>query len=210
MLMNRSCPKGCEARGLGRHGAWGRLTHATRTVPITRELWNDYRRLSEVLRDIDTPPRLEVHEDLGGVGGEFIGSQWLIRLDLQDVLSIARSIREQRWDESVAFTRRAVPQPWISRSDVVRATNRAVLLRMLAHELGHAAHFAGTPIPRDHDKEAGADFLAGAISAVTDLDVQFGALVFHHIGCTGPSCSHPSPRERACAYVTGFQQQLAA
>ena len=80
---------------------------------------------------------------------------------------------------------------------------RAVLKRVLGHELGHAylaGSYADTPYGRG---EAGADYIAGWLDAMAGRSIWLGRLVFASIGCLGQYCEHPHPSMRAAAYSAG-------
>lgn len=76
--------------------------------------------------------------------------------------------------------------------------------RILAHELGHAVIHAGFRAPY-RDEEASADYIAGMLDAYRQRNLRLGELLFWSIGCVGPECTHPPPRERLGAYRAGYE-----
>lgn len=215
--MSGSCPKGCRRRWFeaGREGLVLRhpLAPARRVSQKLRtpqHLAADYQQMLTVVTGLPRRPALEVHDTLGGVGGMFVPSQNVILLDWQELDAIAARLRIDHAEEVRRFTRPAWPWTWVSQTAIESHVFTAVMRRVLAHELGHALIVAGYPHPFGGDEEAGADFYAGRIAAILGYDERFGALVFHELGCTGASCTHPRPGVRARAFVIGYREQRAA
>lgn len=216
--MSEPCRKGCRDRAV-RVGLKGLMTGSlltglhqiTRKLSIPPEIARSYRDMTAAIGAFSEAPTLELHDTVHGVGGFFIPDQWAIIVGLEDQRVIARHLRTNHWSEAVRLTRLAMPgHVVVTEADVVRVTDRAAILRCVAHELGHAIRHVGFRDRFPADEEAGADYWAGRLSAVANLDGRFGEFFFHAIGCTGASCTHPAPMERARAFATGYREQRAA
>ena len=154
----------------------------------------------------DHPPGLEFYDDLGNVGGMFVGPDWVIMLGLGDMQRLTTKVLGQ-WSPQVTEIYRARSGAPSAHALYGFAVHSATL-RCLAHELGHALICGGSPNPFAPDGEAGADYYAGKFDAEMGRSPELGALFFLSIGCTGHSCDHPSPSIRATAHRAGFDAQL--
>src|SRR5581483_7374345 len=72
--------------------------------------------------------------------------------------------------------------------------------RILRHEFSHALRLRTGLQTHYQNEEDAADFLAGRLDALTDIDVTLGRLVFFEIGCVGETCTHATPSCRAAIY----------
>lgn len=153
-------------------------------------------------------PTLLVLRSARGRGGLFIPG--LIAVGLADTAEITSRIWSVAPRQVARFIREAaaeqgtyVPRPRPTDLHV------AVIGRILAHEVGHAALDEGQLRPAFQNLEAAADYVAGQADAARGRNSDLGTLIFSAIGCTTARCSHPGPAGRAHAYSAGYEYELA-
>jgi hypothetical protein len=214
MLLN--CAKGRHRRftkfpnsiafhGVSSHGL-AEQRSATR-VPTPPGTADEYAAMIQRTPLRDHPPGLEFYDDLGDVGGMFVGPDWAIMLGLGDMQRLTCKVLGQ-WSPQVAAIYRARNGAPPTAHALYAYAVHSATLRCLAHELGHALICAGSVNPFAPDGEAGADYYAGRFDAEMGRSPELGALFFLSIGCTGHACNHPSPSIRATAHRAGFDAQL--
>jgi hypothetical protein len=198
-------PDGIAFHEVSAHGI-AEQRSATR-VPAPPGMADEYATMIQRTPLRDHPPGLEFYDDLGDVGGMFVGPDWVIMLGLGDLQRLTCKVLGQ-WSPQVSTIYRARNGAPPSTQALYAYATHSATLRCLAHELGHALIVAGAPNPFAPDAEAGADFYAGRFDAEMGRSPELGALFFLSIGCTGHACDHPSPSIRATAHRAGFDAQL--
>lgn len=208
-----SCVKGC-VHSVVRDGA-GRLGfragadgHFARLLDAPKEWRQAYADMVARL-SLPSAPTLEFFDTLHGVGGMFIPGDWAIAIGIADAKAITELLFTQHAAELVAYAKSLGAQRQVTVAHPYNVILGGVVGRIMAHELGHAVLFCGGVNP-EGDEEAGADYYAARIDAARGKDEGLGVAIFHSIGCTGSSCTHPSPEVRAGAYVHGYRDQRAA
>ncbi len=205
--------KECASRG----GVWwisgGRLIlvdarRRARWLPIIafpheEVLRKAFGEMIGVAGNLGCRPRLVFVESLAGSGG--IYADGLIAVGLQD----ARQILEQVWAGNPATLigriRAVTGDAAMSIRQAANFLFVAVVARIIAHELGHAMRAQlGVRTPFS-DEEAAADFIAGVLDGARGRDREIGRRIFRAIGCEALTCTHPTPYERAWAYVAGHE-----
>jgi hypothetical protein len=219
--MRLQCPKGCERIVARLHDGSARFygvrapgfieakdSHRVRPPTGIAEEYTAMVALTSLARQ---PPVLEFYDDLHDVGGIFTGTDWAILVGVGDMQRIASRVLAHgyRHAERAYMTRyRGILRP--GQQAVFNFVVQAATARCMAHELGHAIIRTGAANPFTPDDEAGADYYAGRLDAARGRDRALGEMFFWSIGCTGPSCNHPSPDMRAAAYRAGYDAQRAA
>jgi len=157
-----------------------------------------------------SPPTLEFYDDLHGVGGLFLADQWVIAIGVRDMEEIADHVFATRWAEVVQIVAQLAREQGMVVRDVRQVMIGMGMERCISHELGHSLISCGWHNPFAPDQEAGADFYAGKLDAARGQSWRLGEMIFRAIGCTGPTCDHPTPDGRSQAYVAGYNEQSSS
>lgn len=210
-----SCPKGCNHAtfripGGGLAFGSGGSYRGARRVATPRGFAAAYADMCSRVPLLAPPPQLEFFDDLHDMGGLFIGGEWVVAVGLGDAKRIARRLLGVHGAALAEISKQLGFANGFSVKSVGDVILGAVVGRIMAHELGHALIFRGWENPFGADGEAGADYYAARLDAARGKDWRLGQVIFHSIGCTGASCTHPSPDGRASAYAHGYRVQQAA
>lgn len=216
--MHLHCPKGCLRRSRclsdgsrvieSIDTAGNPAQDVARGVRTPSAISRAYGQMTSRVRSLEHAPKLEFYDNLHGVGGLFIPDQWVIAVGVQDIGEIADRLLAERGPEIEQIANELGMAKRVRVTDARQLVVVAGTCRCIAHELGHAILFRGEVNPFYPDEEAGADYYAGKIDAARRTDWRLGEMFFSAIGCRGPSCSHPSPEERAGAYLAGYREQM--
>jgi len=147
------------------------------------------------------PPRLIFARGAFNKGGFFIPG--LIVIGERDSDAITENLWNTASDELTYVISDLLAARGVRVPSVYEFLRISVRGRILAHELGHALIHAGFRKPY-RDEEASADYVAGMLDAHRGRSLRLGELLFWSIGCLGPQCDHPPPRERQGAYRAGY------
>jgi len=167
----------------------------TPTIPIG--VVNDFEAILRSA-ELRCRPRLAMLESAGGAVGFHIGG--LVALGERDLIDLGQRVMSHfAWRRTPAHH---VPLLRFGNPNLVTTDEvmQQVVRIVLAHEVGHSwaiqsgNHKAGIAGERVADQFAG--MIAQALGWRSDLD----ALTLAHMGCVGPSCSHPSPSTRVADY----------
>ncbi len=211
------CKKGCHRQGRRYPGGIlafestftksGGATSTAHRVAAPPGMETAYHQMVALLPDFGRAPSLEFYDDLHGVGGLFMPADWAIAIGVKDIEGIADSVLNTRRSELTRIVVELFPSTWNLPRTVRNLTIAAGMGRCAAHELGHAVIYKGWNNPFAPDQEAGADYYAGRFDAARRADLRLGEMFFRAIGCTGPTCDHPTPDIRSRAYVMGYRDQ---
>lgn len=211
------CPKGCHRRGQRLPGGvlafqsgsakGSGMSGTARLVAIPHGIETAYAEMVRLLENFGRAPSLEFYDYLHGVGGLFIPDDWVIAIGVKDIEDVADAVLSTRREEVSRIMNELSPGRGNAPNFVRKLLIASGMGRCVAHELGHAVIFRGWHHPFDPDGEAGADYYAGKFDAARGADWRLGEMFFRAIGCTGPTCDHPTPDGRSNAYLVGYREQ---
>ena len=195
-----------QARGYPAQNIWGLLQHLTlqEVPPLAQQ---GYSSLCQALGL--PPPVLYFARTAFNTFAFYIDGNIVVGVD--EIAVLAADV----WHQADAPLRNAiaygyrqnwgrVPNEW----QLFEYFKYLVLLLVMAHELGHAAHALGQPSRFQHE-EAGADYVSGGAAYRLGIPKGLGELLFYDLGCNTDGCTHPPSGQRRTAFENGFDEAWA-
>ena len=180
-----------------------------KTYTLAPELLGLRRMFNEIFSaaDLSCKPHFFFVEDAYGAGGFAYGNLLVIgRKDQEQIISTT-------WNQNmVSLTpfQEAMARRSGQRVYTVNELRDAAYRFVISHELGHARQFENHLQLTPTEAELDADRFAGILGEHFGFDYTLAQMLARAIGCTGMSCVHGTPAQRANAYSLGVLQMRQA